>query len=65
MLKSEERGQRLTDYYKVKDGEWIVVSDDSFEHKCCDCGLEHLVNYKIIDGDLHINFIRQKIQKGE
>lgn len=31
------------------DGEWIQLEGSPFGHGCCDCGLFHVVNYRIID----------------
>jgi hypothetical protein len=35
----------------LTDGEW-VKSGDYTHHECCDCGLVHIVRYKLKDGEL-------------
>lgn len=31
------------------DGEWLQPTENPFGHGCCDCGLFHLVKYRIVD----------------
>ena len=34
-------------YYHVSNGEWITVSKRGFKEQCCDCGLVHVLNFKV------------------
>ena len=45
-------------YYQVTDGEWIVVPKRGYKEQCCDCGLVHRMNFKILDGRIHIQTFR-------
>ena len=46
------------EYYHVTDGEWIVVPKRGYKEQCCDCGLVHRMNFKIVDGRIHIQTFR-------
>lgn len=35
-------------YPKIKDNEWVRPRRKSFRDMCCDCGLVHLVDYRIV-----------------
>ncbi len=36
-------------YYKdVADGEWVRPAMKNYLAKCCDCGLVHKVNYRVV-----------------
>ena len=45
-------------YYHVTDGELVQVPWKGGKDQCCDCGLVHTVNYKVIDGKLHVQVFR-------
>lgn len=34
-------------YKQVYDGEWVRPNMDGYRMACCDCGLVHLLNFKI------------------
>lgn len=36
-------------YSQVKEGEWLDVSRRDEREQCCDCGLVHRVDYRIIE----------------
>lgn len=36
-----------SDYLQVKDGEWIEVPKRGYKEQCCDCGLTHVLNFRI------------------
>lgn len=35
-------------YPQAHDGDWIVVSWRGFKEQCCDCGLVHKLNFRIV-----------------
>lgn len=40
-------------YVKIFDGEWIDVTDtEGTNRACCDCGLVHHEDYKIVEGKI-------------
>lgn len=45
------------DMKHLRDGEW-VKSGDYTHHECCDCGLVHKYEYKLVDGVLYERWIR-------
>jgi hypothetical protein len=46
------------DYYHVTDGEWIRVPKRGYKEQCCDCGLIHRLNFRIVDGQIEIQTFR-------
>lgn len=46
--KRQVSGRRSrSDYYQVRDGEWIEPTLRGFREQCCDCGLVHRLNFRI------------------
>ena len=45
-------------YYHVTDGEWIRVPMRNGKDQCCDCGLVHKTNYRIVDGHVEVQVFR-------
>lgn len=37
-------------YIQAKDGEWIRPKRNGYKMMCCDCGLVHTFNFKVIKG---------------
>jgi len=35
-------------YLKQKDGEWVQPIPKGYKMACCDCGLVHTMNFKVI-----------------
>ena len=33
----------------AQDGEWLEPTTNPFGHGCCDCGLYHQVEFKVVD----------------
>lgn len=42
------------------DGEWIKPRRRGYLMKCCDCGLVHRFNFKVINGVIVFQAFRQK-----
>lgn len=40
--------KRPKNFTKRKAGEWVQPVMRGFYHKCCDCGLVHRMNFKVI-----------------
>lgn len=52
--------------YKVtEDGEWFPVMRGGHKIACCDCGLVHNFNFRTRDGDLEVQFTRDKRATGQ
>ena len=35
-------------YYKQKDGEWVRPQHNDYLMVCCDCGLVHRLNFRVL-----------------
>ena len=35
-------------YKKVHDGEWVQPVRKGYRMKCCDCGLVHVLNFRLL-----------------
>jgi hypothetical protein len=47
-------------YHQVKDGEWIRIRKRNYRDACCDCGLVHTLNFRIVDGTLEMQAFRNE-----
>jgi len=41
----------MTKFYKVKDNEWQMPVMDKYKLACCDCGLVHNIDFRVIDDE--------------
>lgn len=39
-------------YEQIHDGEWFTPKRKGFREQCCDCGLVHIVDYRIVNGQI-------------
>jgi hypothetical protein len=37
---------------KVDEDEWITIAWTGQHEECCDCGLKHRIDYRVVDGKL-------------
>ncbi len=44
-------------YKQIYDGDWVEVAKTHYI-RCCDCGLVHRYNFKIIKGKLYFRAFR-------
>lgn len=35
-------------YKQVHEGEWVYPKKRGYRMKCCDCGLVHILNFKLV-----------------
>lgn len=52
-------------YHKAVDGEWIQPRRKNYYMKCCDCGLTHALNFRVIktkDNRAFIQFRARRIK---
>lgn len=47
-------------YHHVQWGEWIRVRKRNFKEQCCDCGLVHRLDFRVIDGNIEIRTRRDE-----
>lgn len=45
---------KKVDYHHVQWGEWMRVRKRNFKEQCCDCGLIHRLDFRIVDGHIEI-----------
>ncbi len=45
-------------YVEQKDGDWIKVIRRKHKIACCDCGLVHMLNFRIKKGKIEFQAIR-------
>lgn len=45
-------------YHQVIVGEWVRIPMRKHVDACCDCGLVHVLNYRIVDGTLEMQVAR-------
>ena len=38
----------MTDFPKIKAGEWVQPTRKGYLMKCCDCGLVHKIDFKLV-----------------
>lgn len=39
-------------YIQIVDGEWVIIEWSKQREQCCDCGLVHDVDHRVVNGDL-------------
>lgn len=39
-------------YEQLEDGDWFAPKRKGFREQCCHCGLVHIVDYRVVDGQI-------------
>lgn len=47
-------------YYEATAGEWIEPIKRGYKMGCCDCGLVHTINFRIVDGQVQMQLFRDR-----
>ena len=50
---------------QLKDGEWVQPRRKHFRMGCCDCGLVHLVDFRIQRGHIQFRAFRNARSTGQ
>ena len=50
-------------YKKTEDGEWVQPRTKNYYIKCCDCGLVHKINFRLVGKEHKIQFQATRIDK--
>ena len=50
----------MSNYIQAHDGDWFRPQRKDFKLACCDCGLVHTINFRIINRHIELQFIRDK-----
>lgn len=51
-------------YYKQPAGEWFQPVKRGYKMACCDCGLVHILNFRIKDGRVQFQAFRDNRATG-
>ncbi len=46
---------------QVEPGEWIQPVMEGYRMTCCDCGLVHLLDFRIVDGKIQLRAFREMV----
>lgn len=38
----------MSDFKQVSDGEWVTPVERGYQMECCDCGLVHNLDFRVI-----------------
>ena len=47
-------------YEKPKPGEWVLPIAEGYQMECCDCGLVHTIDFRVVDGRAQLRMRRDK-----
>lgn len=47
-------------FIQAYDGDWIQPQQKNYQMACCDCGLVHTVNFRIVKGKVQLQPFRNK-----
>jgi hypothetical protein len=47
-------------YNRPKPGEWVLPIADGYQMECCDCGLVHTIDFRVVDGRAQMRMHRDK-----
>jgi len=50
LMKHVKKTKRRLTLTPVKDNEWIQPIEHGYMMSCCDCGLIHKMNFRVVDG---------------
>ena len=45
----------MSGYYKPKENEWVYPRHNGYKLACCDCGLVHDMDFRVLEGK-HVAF---------
>jgi hypothetical protein len=45
-------------YLPVEPGEWVAPKRRGYRMACCDCGLIHRINFRIVNGQIQFQAFR-------
>lgn len=62
--KTKEWGKKSS-YKQVMDSEWVQPIRHGYKMMCCDCGLVHTMNFRIVKDKRKRNFIQFQPSRNE
>lgn len=48
----------MSRYQTAYDGDWIWPAQPAYKLRCCDCGLTHMVRFRIYEGHIEFSLAR-------
>lgn len=57
---TDERSKGVVRWEKVVKGAWVRPARKGYRLRCCDCGLVHSVEFRIVDGYVEMLFQRRE-----
>jgi hypothetical protein len=48
---------------QVHSNEWVTIAWNGQHEECCECGLKHIVDYRVVDGKLQFKARRKGEKK--
>lgn len=55
----------MAKYHEATEGEWIRPCMKGYNLACCDCGLTHKIDFKIVDGRVWFRVYRNNRATGQ
>jgi hypothetical protein len=49
--------------HQIESGEWIQPIEEGYRMICCDCGLVHLMNFRIHEGHIQFRAFRERAEE--
>ena len=46
--------------YQQTDGEWVQLTRRGYELECCDCGMVHRLNFRLVNQSLQFQAFREE-----
>lgn len=47
-------------YERPKPGEWVLPIPEGYQMECCDCGLVHTIDFRVVDGRAQMRMRRDR-----
>ena len=52
-------------YLEPKAGEWVQPVEKGYRMACCDCGLVHILDFRVVDGRAQFRAFRANRSTGQ
>ena len=52
-------------YDKPEEDEWVQPVEEGYKMQCCDCGLVHQIDFRIVDGRVQFRVRRDNRATGQ
>ena len=55
----------MSEYEYTQDGVWEYPTQEGFKLACCDCGLVHTIDFRVVDGEVEFMIERDNRATGQ